>query len=68
MIAVVFLHLFFLHEKGRNNPLGIERDTMCVPFHPFYTVKDLFGYVCFRLFFIYLVCVEPELLGNHLNY
>nr|AAQ63682.2 cytochrome b [Mytilus galloprovincialis] len=68
MVAFVFLHLFFLHEKGSNNPLGIDSSTMCVPFHPFYSVKDLFGYVCFMFFFMYLVCVDPELLGNHLNY
>lgn len=68
MIAFVALHLFFLHEKGSNNPLGIERDSICVPFHPFYTVKDLFGYVCFMFVFIYLVCVKPEILGNRLNY
>nr|AFR45255.1 cytochrome b [Mytilus californianus] len=68
MIAFVALHLFFLHEKGSNNPLGIESDSMCVPFHPFYTVKDLFGYVCFMFVFMYLVCVKPEMLGNSLNY
>ena len=31
---VVVLHLLFLHDNGRNNPLGVERDTMCITFHP----------------------------------
>nr|YP_009681499.1 cytochrome b [Gregariella coralliophaga]QDO71894.1 cytochrome b [Gregariella coralliophaga] len=68
MVCVAVLHLFYLHENGSNNPLGIESDTMCIPFHPFYTVKDLFGFVCFSWVFMYLVCVEPELLGNVHNY
>ena len=47
-VIIVFacLHMFLLHEKGRNNPLGIESDSICIPFHPFYTVKDLFGFIC----------------------
>lgn len=62
------LHLFYLHETGRNNPLGIESDMMCIPFHPFYTVKDLFGFVCLAWGLIFLVCVKPEILGNVTNY
>lgn len=68
IVFVVALHLFYLHENGRNNPLGIERDYICVPFHPFYTVKDIFGFVCFGWLFIYLVCVDPELVVRKLNY
>ena len=45
IVAVVLLHLVALHRHGSNNPLGIDhkgpQDT--IPFHPYYTVKDLFG-------------------------
>lgn len=69
-VIIVFacLHIFLLHEKGRNNPLGIERDTMCIPFHPFYTAKDLFGFVCLGWGLIFLVLVKPEILGNVYNF
>lgn len=68
IIVFAMLHLFYLHEKGSNNPLGIERDTLLVSFHPVYRVKDLFGFVCFFLVFIYLRIWNPDLLGNKLNF
>nr|YP_009681521.1 cytochrome b [Septifer bilocularis]QDO71943.1 cytochrome b [Septifer bilocularis] len=68
MVVMSALHLFYLHETGSNNPLGIESDMMCIPFHPFYTVKDLFGFVCLAWGLMFLVCVKPEMLGNVTNY
>jgi len=62
------LHLFFLHENGSNNPLGVSSDSMCVPFHPFYTAKDIFGFVSFGWVLIYFVCINPELVVNTINY
>lgn len=66
--VVVIIHFFYLHEKGRNNPLGIEGGVILIPFHPFYTVKDTCGFVCFFCVFIYFSCVEPEMLGNAVNF
>nr|YP_010317927.1 cytochrome b [Geukensia demissa]QHO63837.1 cytochrome b [Geukensia demissa]UJM44205.1 cytochrome b [Geukensia demissa] len=68
MIVVVMLHFFYLHNKGSNNPLGINSDSMCIPFHPFYTVKDIFGFTCMLWMLMFLVCVKPEMLGNVHNY
>ena len=39
----VGVHLLFLHETGSNNPLGVRRDLDKLPFHPYFSVKDLFG-------------------------
>ncbi|NWY25634.1 CYB protein, partial [Pheucticus melanocephalus] len=39
------VHLTFLHETGSNNPLGIPSDCDKVPFHPYYTIKDILGFV-----------------------
>src|SRR6476660_7999254 len=54
--AVVALHIWALHVPGNNNPIGVEvkssRDT--VPFHPYYTMKDLFGIVVFCIHFAWL--------------
>jgi ubiquinol-cytochrome c reductase cytochrome b subunit len=57
IVAVVFLHLTALHQHGSNNPLGIDKKGPLdsIPFHPYYTVKDLFGLCVFLL--IYAACV-----------
>lgn len=68
VMVVVIIHFFYLHENGRNNPLGIDGSTILIPFHPFYTVKDIFGFVCFFCVFMYFSCVEPEKLGNTVNF
>jgi len=43
ILALVFFHLFFLHEEGSNNPLGCDSIDN-VPFHPYYTYKDILGF------------------------
>src|SRR3954466_10096361 len=53
LVGVVVLHLVALHQHGSNNPLGIDRKggQDSIPFHPYYTVKDLFGLGVFFLFY-----------------
>jgi quinol-cytochrome oxidoreductase complex cytochrome b subunit len=62
--AVVALHIWALHIPGNNNPLGIDvkgpQDT--VPFHPYYTVKDLFYLALFMIVYAYFVFFSPETL------
>jgi ubiquinol-cytochrome c reductase cytochrome b/c1 subunit len=64
--AVVFLHVWALHVTGSNNPLGIEpkteRDTL--PFHPYYTMKDMFGLCVFLVIFAAVVFFAPNYLGH----
>jgi quinol-cytochrome oxidoreductase complex cytochrome b subunit len=68
--AVVVLHIWALHVPGNNNPIGVEvkssRDT--VPFHPYYTMKDLFGIVVFLIPFAWIVFFAPDILGHTDNY
>ena len=68
--GVVVLHIWALHVPGNNNPLGIDvkgpQDT--VPFHPYYTVKDMFFLSCFMIVFAYFVFFNPNLLGHPINY
>ena len=53
IVGVVILHLIALHRFGSNNPIGIDvkgkQDT--IPFHPYYTIKDLFGLGIFLTLF-----------------
>ncbi|QQR39868.1 cytochrome b [Devosia rhizoryzae] len=68
--AVVALHIWALHVPGNNNPVGVDvkssRDT--VPFHPYYTMKDLFGMVLFLIPFVWFAFFAPDILGHPDNY
>lgn len=71
IIAVILLHIIALHKKGSSNPTGVEvknikKDT--IPFHPYYTVKDMFGLGIFLLIFFSFVFFEPNMLGHPDNY
>jgi ubiquinol-cytochrome c reductase cytochrome b/c1 subunit len=70
IVAVVMAHLLALHQHGSNNPLGIDKrgpqDT--IPFHPYYTVKDMFGVCVFLLFFSIFVFYIPNFLTSPDNY
>ena len=70
IFAVVFVHLWALHTVKSNNPLGIEpkkqQDT--IPFHPYYTVKDLFGFGMFFLVYLAVVFFAPNLFSEPDNY
>jgi len=49
--ALTALHLTALHQAGSSNPLGTISNTDKIPFHPYFTVKDLFGAIVFVMFF-----------------
>ena len=67
---MVIIHILALHEHGSNNPLGVERKSAkdSLPFHPYYTVKDLFGLGVFLIVFALLVFFWPNLLSHPDNY
>lgn len=50
------VHLLFLHERGSRNPLGVNRNFDKIPFHPYFSRKDLFGLVV-ALFGLAAVCL-----------
>ena len=70
IVGVVVLHIVALHQHGSNNPLGIDtkgpQDS--IPFHPYYTVKDLFGLGVFLVLFVGFVFFAPNFLGHPDNY
>jgi len=70
IFGVVFLHLWALHVHKSNNPLGIDikgpQDT--IPFHPYYTIKDMYGMGVFGIIFALLLFFAPNLLGEPDNY
>jgi ubiquinol-cytochrome c reductase cytochrome b subunit len=69
LLVLVVMHILALHEVGSNNPDGIEikknKDENGIPkdgipFHPYYTVKDIVGVVVFLMFFSFVMFFVPE--------
>jgi ubiquinol-cytochrome c reductase cytochrome b/c1 subunit len=70
IVAVVMLHLVALHQHGSNNPLGIDHrgPQDSIPFHPYYTIKDMFGLCVFLIVYAVFVFYMPNSLGDAQNY
>jgi ubiquinol-cytochrome c reductase cytochrome b subunit len=70
IVGVVILHIIALHAHGSNNPTGIDakgpQDK--IPFHPYYTVKDFFGFGVFFIVFAAFIFFAPNYLGHPDNY
>ena len=62
------LHLLFLHETGSNNPLGLSRDRDKVPFHSYYSFKDLVGFIALISMLSFLALFRPQLLTDPENF
>jgi ubiquinol-cytochrome c reductase cytochrome b subunit len=74
-LAIIFLvvaHILALHEVGSNNPDGVEikdykdkdgKPLDGIPFHPYYTVKDLAGYAAFLILFAAVLFYAPDFFG-----
>ena len=76
LLLMVFLHIVALHKVGSNNPDGIDikknkdengipRDG--IPFHPYYTVKDIVGVGVFLLIFCWVIFFAPDMGGLFLE-
>ncbi len=72
LIALVFVHIVALHHVGSTNPDGVDikknkdadgKPVDGVPFHPYFTVKDLFGYGVFLTLFVAVIFFAPEFGG-----
>uniref|UniRef100_A0A3Q8R2U5 Cytochrome b n=2 Tax=Leiognathidae TaxID=30846 RepID=A0A3Q8R2U5_PHOBI len=68
IVAVTMIHLFFLHETGSNNPLGLSSNTDKIPFHPYFSYKDLLGFALMLLILASLALFSPNMLGDPDNF
>nr|QXP99397.1 cytochrome b [Eoscarta assimilis] len=66
--GLVMLHIFFLHQTGSNNPLGINSNNDKIPFHPYFSIKDLLGFTIIIMAFLLLNIMEPYMLGDPDNF
>nr|ACK37474.1 cytochrome b [Sturnella magna]ACK37492.1 cytochrome b [Sturnella magna]ACK37534.1 cytochrome b [Sturnella magna]ACK37536.1 cytochrome b [Sturnella magna] len=68
IVGLTLVHLTFLHETGSNNPLGIPSDCDKIPFHPYYTIKDILGFMLMLSLLVSLALFSPNLLGDPENF
>nr|YP_009722661.1 cytochrome b [Fulvetta ruficapilla]QGN73886.1 cytochrome b [Fulvetta ruficapilla] len=66
--GLTLVHLTLLHETGSNNPLGIPSDCDKIPFHPYYTTKDILGFALMFIPLAGLALFAPNLLGDPENF
>jgi ubiquinol-cytochrome c reductase cytochrome b subunit len=68
IVAVTVVHLMALHENGGSNPLGVASEVDKITFHPYYTLKDIYGFVLFFMLYAYFIFFDPNVLGHPDNY
>nr|YP_009538037.1 cytochrome b [Litinga cottini]AYN60780.1 cytochrome b [Litinga cottini] len=68
IVMLTMIHLLFLHQTGSNNPLGINSNLDKIPFHPFFTFKDLIGFIILISILTFLSLINPYLLGDPDNF
>nr|YP_009685711.1 cytochrome b [Epiplatys lamottei]QDU24359.1 cytochrome b [Epiplatys lamottei] len=66
--AMTMIHLIFLHETGSNNPMGVNSDMDKIPFHPYFSYKDILGFAILLSTLIALSLFSPNLLGDPENF
>nr|NP_976203.1 cytochrome b [Acipenser dabryanus]AHN49832.1 cytochrome b [Acipenser sinensis]AAS01508.1 cytochrome b [Acipenser dabryanus]AIZ07874.1 cytochrome b [Acipenser sinensis]QOC72530.1 cytochrome b [Acipenser sinensis]QOC72543.1 cytochrome b [Acipenser sinensis] len=62
------IHLLFLHQTGSNNPTGLNSDADKVTFHPYFSYKDLFGFILMLVGLTSVALFSPNLLGDPDNF
>nr|YP_010267105.1 cytochrome b [Arcte coerula]UIF93624.1 cytochrome b [Arcte coerula]UNP54903.1 cytochrome b [Arcte coerula] len=68
ILMMTMIHLLFLHQTGSNNPLGLNSNLDKIPFHPFFTFKDLIGFIILLFILTMLTLTNPYLLGDPDNF
>nr|WNH37548.1 cytochrome b [Limnichthys fasciatus] len=66
--GATLIHLLFLHETGSNNPLGLNSDSDKISFHPYFSWKDLLGFLTLLIMLMALALFNPNLLGDPDNF
>nr|WVD73172.1 cytochrome b [Monolepta wilcoxi] len=68
VFALMIIHLLYLHQTGSSNPIGTKSDIDKIPFHPYFTFKDILGGLIMMFMLISLTLHNPYLLGDPDNF
>lgn len=68
VLATVIIHLLFLHQTGSNNPIGLNSNLDKIPFHPYFSYKDITGFIIILMLLTILTLLNPYILGDPDNF
>nr|WAN81383.1 cytochrome b [Anaticola crassicornis] len=68
IIILIISHLIFLHFNGSSNPLGISKSTLKIHFHPYYSFKDIIGFLFVLYLFVFISLMLGDLLMDPDNF
>lgn len=68
VLALVVVHVVYLHETGSNNPLGVRSDRDKIPFHNYFMLKDLIGGCLFFLILFLISLLNPDVFLDPVNF
>lgn len=68
ILLLIVIHLLFLHQTGSNNPLGRNRNLDKIPFHPYFSTKDLIGLIWIILPFCLIILINPNVITDPENF
>nr|QUO99372.1 cytochrome b [Atkinsoniella xanthonota]QZH44555.1 cytochrome b [Atkinsoniella xanthonota] len=68
ILMMTIIHLFFLHISGSNNPIGINSNIDKIPFHPYFSIKDLMGFMIVLTILFTFNMIEPYMLSDPDNF
>nr|YP_010146571.1 cytochrome b [Phrynocephalus nasatus]QQO99810.1 cytochrome b [Phrynocephalus nasatus] len=66
--AFAAIHLMFLHDTGSNNPTGLSSTIDMIPFHPYFSFKDILGMSMMLMLFTAVTLLAPNLLMESENF
>nr|UNZ93976.1 cytochrome b [Lepas anatifera] len=66
--AMAGAHILFLHQTGSNNPLGVNSNMDKIPFHPYFSYKDILGFLILLLLLVIISLLSPYVLGDPDNF
>lgn len=68
LIGLALVHLYYLHDSGSNNPLGVDDSGDLLPFHPYYSHKDFLGILIMVGCLLIVVIFQPDIFGRPDNF
>jgi ubiquinol-cytochrome c reductase cytochrome b subunit len=68
ILALAAIHLLFLHSTGSRNPIGVNSNLDKIPFHPYFSFKDILGFLIIFWSLLFIVFLYPFLFGDRENF
>nr|UGS80215.1 cytochrome b [Dagualachesilloides caliensis] len=68
IFALVMIHLLFLHQTGSSNPLGLKMNIDKISFHPYFSFKDIVGFLIMIFMLMLITLMNPYMLGDPDNF